>query len=92
MLRNRFAAIALAVLLAMPLAAPAAAAPPAKGSPELYQALQQGRAGVARAEVKLAEARAAYLDVPVARAGVALSLAKMSYDTASLLLLSLIHI
>lgn len=89
MLRNRFAAFALAALILVGTPVPALAAPANSAqarSPELYQALQVGRAGVARAEAKLTEARASFLDVPVSRASVSLSLAKMSYDTASLLL------
>lgn len=77
---------ALAAAIMLGTALPALAAAPAKGDPALYDAVRAGRAGVARTETKLNEAKAAYLDVPISRAAVSLSLARMSYDTASLLL------
>ena len=85
MIRKTLASMVAALVVAG-TAFPALAAPPAKGDPALYAAVQAGRAGVARTEAKLIEAKAAFLDVPLSRAGVSLSLARMSYDTASLLL------
>ena len=86
MIRKTLATLVAALLLTAMVAPPVVAAPPAKASPELYNAVQAGRAGVARTEAKLTEAKAAFLDVPISRAAVSLSLARMAYDTASLLL------
>ncbi len=83
---RKYLALAVTALLLAGTGGPAFAAPPAKGAPELYDAVRNGRAAVTRTEAKLNEAKAAFLDVPVSRAAVSLSLARMSYDTASLLL------
>lgn len=73
--------LALATLL---VATPALAAPPTKDDQTLHQRLQQDRARLQSVEVRLAQAKAAYLDVPISRANIAVSLAKMALDTVNL--------
>lgn len=81
--RTLFTAL-LATMLASPMAL---AAEPATNNQELFKAVQQGRIGLQQAEARMAEAKAAYLDVPISRATVSLSMAKMAYDTANLMLI-----
>lgn len=80
----------IACLAAVPLAAvvgltpPADAAAPSKDQAILYQRLQRDRSLLQRAEVRMQEAKAAFLDIPLSRAGISLSLAKMALDTVNL--------
>ena len=66
----------------------ALAAEPAASQQDLFKAVQQGRIGMQQVESRLDEARAAYLDVPISRATVTLSMAKMAFDTANLMLIT----
>lgn len=75
-----------AALMIGVLQGPAVAAP-SKEQDALQAALRQGRIGLQRVESRLQEAKGAYLDVAVSRAGVSLSLAKMAFDTANLMVI-----
>lgn len=76
----------LAPLLASMLL-PALPAMAASEADTLYAGLREHRIALQRAEQRLEDARAAFLDVPLSRAGVSLSLAKMAFDTANLMLI-----
>lgn len=88
------AAALLAGMLAFPTVCvgvpQALAAEPAQqaGNQDLLKAIQQGRIGLDRVESRLNDAKAAYLDVPISRATVSLSMAKMAYDTANLMVIT----
>lgn len=92
----RLAACLLAAgfLLAAPAPARAQSAPPAGAeAPALTEeallaALRQARERHGRAEARLKDAAAAFLDLPLARGQAALGLGKMALDTANLLILT----
>lgn len=86
-MKNPIVRTLFAAFLAGTLVAPAAmAAEPTPSYQELQKVLQAGRIGLAQAETRMTEARAAMLDVPISRATVSISMARMAFDTANLML------
>jgi uncharacterized lipoprotein YddW (UPF0748 family) len=72
------------LLAVLAIASPAFAAAPTREQNDLALRLQQDRTRLQATDVRLREARAAFMDVPAAKASLTLALAKMAFDTVSL--------